>query len=197
MTWGRGRALLALGVVVLAGGCGPGGGAAVSVTAAPRPATPKPPACPTDGLRVSLGPVDGAMGLRAVQLRVVNCSTASRTVSGYPAVRVLDEHRAPYHVTVHHGPSVAGAGAVVDPGPTRIALAPGRLATAALVWRNLVTRSDVVALTGAAVEITPTQGALPHSLPLNVDLGNTGRLDVMAWQAAPPTATDRPASPPT
>jgi len=142
--------------------------------------------CPKGGLRIMPSEVDGAMGLRADSLTVTNCGAKSLTVSGYPQVRVLDEDGKAYAVTVHQGLSITGDGGIEDPAPTTFTLKPGAQALSTLVWRNLVTRSDVEAVTGDTLEVAPGKGALPQSVPLKVDLGNTGKLDVLAWQPAPP-----------
>ncbi|WP_329135757.1 DUF4232 domain-containing protein [Streptomyces sp. NBC_01476] len=161
----------------------------LSVTPAPgasgRPGSPEEP-CPEGGLRVTASGVDGAMGLRAVTVTAANCAAASVALDGYPLLRVLDAQGAPYDVTVHHGPSVPGSSAVPDPGPHRITLTAGQRATAVLIWRNTLTLSDDPNQNGAAVEVTPAAGRPPQTVPLHLDLGNTGVLDVTAWQR--PTA---------
>jgi len=82
----------------------------------------------------------------------------------------------------HLSQGVVMTDAVDDPGPTRITLAPGARAESALVWRNTVTSVMEPAVTGASVEVTPMEGAAAHVVALNVDLGNTGTLDVTAWR---------------
>jgi hypothetical protein len=69
---------------------------------------------------------------------------------------------------------------VTDPGPVTMTLRPGQQAIAVLAWRNLVTDATVDAVTGAAVRVA--LGAGEQTVPLHVDLGNTGTLDVTAWQ---------------
>ncbi|WP_328915690.1 MULTISPECIES: DUF4232 domain-containing protein [unclassified Streptomyces] len=147
-------------------------------TAPTAPATA--PVCPAAGLWLTADEPDAAMGLRAMSVHLTNCGTKSRTVSGYPALRVLDGDGGTLPVTVHRGISVTTG--IDDPAPTRLTLAPGQGALAVLAWRNTVTDSTVVATNGAAIEVVPAPGAAAQSVPVLVDLGNTGTLDVTAWR---------------
>lgn len=139
-----------------------------------------PPECPAAGLWLTADEPDAAMGLRAMSVHLTNCGTKSLTVSGYPALRVLDGDGGTLPVKVHRGISVTTG--IDDPAPTRLTLAPGRGALAVLAWRNTVTDSTVVATNGAAIEVVPAPGAAAQSVPVLVDLGNTGTLDVTAWR---------------
>lgn len=148
--------------------------------------------CPASGLRAALGVPDAAMGLRAVTVSLTDCGTAPRTVSGYPRLRVLGRDGRGLDVEVHHGVTVTGG--IDDPAPTTLTLRPGERAITALVWRNLVTDSTVTAVTGTAVELT-VAGA-PQKVPLTVDLGTTGTLDVTAWHHPDATEARQPTDPP-
>lgn len=145
---------------------------------APTPEAPE--VCPESGVSLTAGEPDAAMGLRGLTVYAVNCGKSPRTVEGYPLTRVLDEDHNRLEVTVHQGSSVTTG--IADPAPTRIALRPGERALTVLVWRNTVTDSTVVATTGAYLEMTPVKGAPPQLVPMMVDLGNTGKLDVTAWR---------------
>ena len=151
---------------------------ATPTAAATPPGTP----CPASGLRVTGGEPDAASGLRAMTMTVTACGADSLTVSGYPQVRVLDAHGRRLPVTVHHGASVTSA--IDDPAPTTLALRPGRSALAVLAWRNTVTDPTVGAETGAALAVTVA--GRPQVVPVTLDLGNTGTLDVTAWRRPPP-----------
>ncbi len=158
-------------------GVAPRYGATPTLAATP-PGTP----CPASGLRVAGSEPDAASGLRAMTLTVTACGADSLTVSGYPQVRVLDAHGRGLPVTVHRGASVTSA--IDDPAPTTLALRPGRSALAVLAWRNTVTDSTVEAETGAALAVTVA--GRPQIVPVTLDLGNTGTLDVTAWRQPPP-----------
>jgi Protein of unknown function (DUF4232) len=150
------------------------------------PAAPTAP-CPASGLRATAAEPDAASGLRALEVSVVNCGATSRTVSGYPTVRVLAAGGTALPVTVHRGASVTTA--IDDPAPTTLTLRPGQTALTVLAWRNTVTDSTVDAETGAALAVTV--GGHPQVLPVTVDLGNTGRLDVTAWRRPAASTSSR------
>ncbi|MFD3356311.1 DUF4232 domain-containing protein [Streptomyces fradiae] len=140
-------------------------------------------ACPESGVRVSLGDTEAAMGQRALSVFLDNCGSRPFEVGGYPEVAVLDERGEDLEVSVR-----LGSGAV-DGGATRseFVLRPGQRARSGVLWRNTVTRSDVVATNGASLRVAPGPGAAPqtvapHDGPL--DLGNTGTVEVLPWAPA-------------
>lgn len=141
----------------------------------PLPAGPTPAACPAPGLVLEAGEVDAALGHRASVVTATNCGSRPVRLEGYPAVRLLDQLRAPLQVTVLHDSSYMAR----DPGPAPITVEPGGQALSVLSWSSTVTTGDPAA--GAAAEIVPAPGAVPQTLPLDTDLGTTGRLHVTAW----------------
>ncbi len=50
------------------------------------------------------------------------------------------------------------------------------------MWRNTVTAGDAV--TGAYLIVVATAGGSAQEVPLMVDLGTTGTVDVSAWRPA-------------
>jgi hypothetical protein len=109
------------------------------VTAAPEtpPDVPVQPArgCPPSGVRFGTGRVDGAMGLRAMTLTLVNCGERPYRLDGYPFVRVLDETGAPLTgVSTAEGTDKVFM-APESQGPKPLTVAPGETAHAALYWR--------------------------------------------------------------
>lgn len=138
----------------------------------PASTVPAQSGCPVSGLAVSAGVVDAAMGLRAVTLVGTNCGVVPRTVQGYPDVGLLAEGRERLSITTTH---VASAPAVVT-------LQPGEHAEATLMWRNTVTAGDAV--TGAYLIVVATAGGSAQEVPLMVDLGTTGTVEVCAWRPA-------------
>ncbi|MCK8680070.1 DUF4232 domain-containing protein [Streptomyces lichenis] len=138
--------------------------------------------CPAGGVRVATGMVDGATGVRAMEVSLANCGARPVRVSGYPVVKVLDGASAPMEsVTVHQGSGTDGAHK-----PMTFRLEPGERAVAAVVWRNTVTLSDRPAAQGAYLAVTPVPGAPAQQVrpgdggPL--DLGTTDRVEVTAWR---------------
>jgi hypothetical protein len=136
--------------------------------------------CPPGGVLVTAGPVDGAMGLRAVTLRVTNCGRESYRVTGYPDVGVLDDDGRPVPVAVTEGTPPGDP--VVDPGPRTTVLRRGESAEAGLLWRQLVEARDVENVTGP-LTVDPGDGQERQTVPLNVDLGTTRLVTVTAWHA--------------
>ncbi|MFI7428259.1 DUF4232 domain-containing protein [Micromonospora sp. NPDC049836] len=176
-------------------------GADPLATTPPRPgartADPTPAAtCSPEGILITELGVSAAMGLRAMGLELVNCGDRPYELSGYPAVRLRDADGDP--ITVRIIPGAAPITAGFDHPPSRIVLAPGERAGAALIWRNLVTDPTVVATNGTALDVAPMAGrpAYPVALDGPIDLGNTGRLGVSAWERRKRgPATDAPAPP--
>ncbi|WP_327745303.1 DUF4232 domain-containing protein [Streptomyces europaeiscabiei] len=140
-------------------------------------------ACPPSGVRMVPGPVEAAMGLRAMGVTLTNCGTTLYTVKGYPAIEVLDEDGEPYgDVRVLQGSRHITTG-VPDFGPHVVTLKPGESARTELVWRNTVTEADIPAVNSSYLRIAPLPGRPPEVLTPDggIDLGNTGRLATTAW----------------
>jgi hypothetical protein len=166
-------------------------GAALLGSACAAPSTPEPlpvdqgipsttstkPSCPDSGVTMRAGLTDAAMGVRAFGVQLTNCGTAPYEVNGYPGVRVLDVERQPLPIEVTNGEETD------DRTPAPITLQPGDTAVARLLWRSNVTRSDVDAVNGTYVEVTPADGQAPQIVRPDgpIDLGNTGTVNVSAW----------------
>ena len=154
-------------------------------TAAPTTPTPAPwapevpqpvtPTCSPLGLRVTAGPVDAGLGHRAVVVSVTNCGDAPREVTGYPGVEVLDAAGRPMPFTVAHGSSYM----VIDPGPAPLVLQPGESAVTGVSWSATVTAGGLTE--GQALRVVPVPGDPGQVLPMWVDAGTTGEVDVAAW----------------
>lgn len=146
-------------------------------TPTPGPST----ACSAEGISLSMGAPDAAMGLRAASVRLRNCGTRPYVLNGYPSLRVLDEERQPFDVRV-----VEGTHEIKDAGPEPVTLRPGESAEFGIVWRNQVTDSTNRAVNGAYLEVRPASGRPVVVVTANgpLDLGNTGRLEVTAWAPA-------------
>lgn len=132
--------------------------------------------CPPSGVRLGTGPVDGAMGLRAMTLTLTNCSERPYEVKGHPAIRVLDEKGAPLTGVR----TVEGTDEVFmapeDPGAAPLTLDPGESARAGLYWR-------MAAEDGTYLRVVPQQGreALNVRPAEPLDIGPQNTLGTTAW----------------
>lgn len=142
------------------------------------------PGCPASGLDVVIGGEDAAMGHRVVTLTLWNCGDRTYRVKGHPGLELLDEAREPIDVEVTHKSDYSYTGRR-DDRPRQVTLAPNATASAVLHWNNRVTSLDGAPTPGAHVLVTPAPGEEPVSLPLPVDLGTDGTLDVTSWAADP------------
>lgn len=150
-----------------------------------RPRTPAATARACDGetgVRVEPGPVDSAMGLRAMPLTVTNCGTGGYRLDGYPALRALDEDRAPLDVRVFQGPRPVTE--LDDPGPHPVTLRRGESATSVVVWRNTYTDTTKRPVKATYLKVVPVPGDRARTVEPEggVDLGSTGRIGTTAWQ---------------
>jgi hypothetical protein len=136
---------------------------------------------PATGLVIRTGPIDAAMGLRALTITMVNKDTQPHTFNGYPAVRVLGKYREPLPITIDPGATQVTSG--FDTPPKPITLHPGETATAALTWRNTVIDTNVAATNAPFLDLAPITGApwQTRHPEGGIDLGNTGKLGVSAW----------------
>jgi hypothetical protein len=134
--------------------------------------------CSASGARISLGPVDGAMGQRFVRVILTNCGHQPYRVDNYPALTPLDEQHRPARIGVRHDSSDS-----IGPyRPQRLVLKPGQTAEAALSWRNTVIDPSDIA-TASYLTVTARPGETPTTLPLAIDAGTTHRLAITGWRA--------------
>ncbi|MFD5893414.1 DUF4232 domain-containing protein [Streptomyces sp. NPDC060366] len=150
----------------------------------PSPTEVKPPGCPPSGLDVVIGGEDAAMGHRVVTVRLWNCGDEPYRVKGYPGLELLDGVREPIDVEVTHKSDYTYTGRR-DDRPRQLTLTPNATASAVLHWNNRVTSLDGAPTPGAHILVTPAPGEEPVSLPLPIDLGTDGTLDVTSWAADP------------
>ncbi|MER7347475.1 DUF4232 domain-containing protein [Streptomyces aurantiacus] len=134
------------------------------------------------GVLVEPGPVDAAMGLRAMTVTLTHCGTGTYRLNGYPDLRVLDADREPLDVRGLKGTDEITTG-MRDPGPHPVALAPRQSATVAVVWRNTYTDTTNPAVHAPHLRVVAGPGApartvTPHG---GIDLGSTGRIATTAW----------------
>lgn len=144
----------------------------------------KAPGCPPSGLDVVIGGEDAAMGHRVVTVQLWNCGDKPYRVKGYPGIELLDAGREPVDVTITHDNDSTYTGRR-DDRPRQLTLAPNATAGSVLHWNNRVTALDGAPAAGAHLLVTPATGEEPVSLPLGIDLGSDGTLDVTSWAADP------------
>ncbi|MGW6707299.1 DUF4232 domain-containing protein [Streptomyces sp. NPDC054956] len=146
---------------------------------------PRAEACPEGGMKLVEGDANGAMGLRVDSVQLLNCGDQPYELEGYPEIVLLDKANVPVDVAVGHGAAgITSSPTGADAPPEKVTVLPGRAAVTYLVWRNLVTESNVPAVDGWVLVVTPRPGAARLELRLTqpVDLGNTGKLGVGAWR---------------
>lgn len=139
------------------------------------------------------------MGLRALDMNLINCGRKAYRVNGYPAVHALDQQRSTLGVRVLHGVTEI-AGAIPDwSGPPRpFVLKPGERATAVVVWRNTYDNISRPPVNAPYLEAAPAAGRPAQVLAVRngIDLGSTGRLGVSPWRPSPaPTTTSHQSQP--
>ncbi|MGW7682818.1 DUF4232 domain-containing protein [Kribbella sp. NPDC054772] len=177
--------LVLLGALLLLSGCGtdpaatsePPPGPRLAPTIAPTPSpTPPPPPCPASGPAIAVGPVEAALGHRAVVLKLTNCRSTPITLDGYPELAVLDARHRTMNVKVTRGSSYMA----IDSGATRIVLHKGQTALAAVSWSNTVEVAEDK-VSGAYLAITARADDRPVVRPVDTDLGTTGKVTLTAW----------------
>lgn len=137
--------------------------------------------CPASGLVVDMGPVEAALGHRAVGLTLTNCGSGPHRVDGYPSVQAVDENGDALPVKVNPGSSYFGN----DKGPEEVMLAPGKTMRSLLVWVSTPTGGDLIE--GDALEIAPAPGLEPRTFPLEgSDVRLLDEFTMTGWRTVTP-----------
>lgn len=148
------------------------------------------------------------MGVRVLNIEIVNCGGGPVTVHGYPRLRLFGEDDAPLAVTVMHGSTAVATVPALDVPAAPVVLAPGESAWAGMVWRNLVTDATVDATTAVGLDVALGQDTDWQHVPMavtdqwgatrstTIDLGNTDTIGVGPWQRPQQERTDPPGAPP-
>ncbi|MBQ1052216.1 DUF4232 domain-containing protein [Micromonospora sp. C51] len=146
--------------------------------------------CPDSGVRITYRGVSAAMGLRAMGLELVNCGDRPYRLRGYPEPRLRDADGDVIPVRVIRGAKGITSG--FDDPPRPLVLAPGEAAGTALLWRNLVDNPTVVATNAEHLDVAPLRGRPAQEVVIQgrIDLGNTDRLGVSAWQKREPSTPE-------
>jgi hypothetical protein len=149
------------------------------------PELPRKPVCPPAGVRMELGEVSAAMGLRAMTVHLINCGEKSYRVEGYPDLRALDDERSELAVQVRHGAhDITEAVPDMDAAPEPVTLKPGEQAAAGLVWRNTYDDTTNLPVDVPYLKVAPAEGRPSQLLAVEspLDLGSTGKLGVGPWR---------------
>jgi hypothetical protein len=147
----------------------------------PTPAPPRP-TCPASGASITVGPVDAALGHRAVVMKLTNCRSTPITVDGYPDIAVLDADRRAMNLTMTRGTSYMA----IDPGPKKLVLRKGEAALAAISWSNTVEAGEDKA-SGTYLAVARGKGEHAVVWPVDTDLGTTAKVTLTAWCLTLPT----------
>jgi Protein of unknown function (DUF4232) len=155
-------------------------------------AAPHPQPLPQDftRLEITAGVSDAAMGLRVMTLEMKNTGTRPYVVNGYPSVQVLDDEQKLLDIQTGEGSLGISTVDGFDDPPKQLTVKPGEKVVSSLLWRNTVTRSDVVATSGAYLDVAPARGEAAQRVHPGqaLDLGNTGKLGVSPWSTPPPAS---------
>ena len=167
---------------------------------APARIVPEPAGdCPASGVRLELGEVNAAMGLRAQGLELVNCGHESYRLNGVPAIRALDEEHAPLTVRIVRVSEISASITGRNGPPAPVVLRRGERAGATLAWRSTYTGVQRSPVAVPYLEVVPAGGepAQVVTADIPLDLGSTGRLGVGPWLPVTPGTgrTDGPPDP--
>ncbi|MGN5635019.1 DUF4232 domain-containing protein [Streptomyces sp. AC154] len=147
----------------------------------PSPTPSAAGGCPDSGLVVDMGPVEAALGHRAVGLTLTNCGGKPVRVDGYPSVQALDENGDALPVKVNPGSSYMGQ----DKGPEEVMLAPGKTMRSLLAWVSTPTGGDLIE--GDALEIAPAPGLEARTFPLEgSDVRMLDEFSMTGWRTPTP-----------
>jgi Protein of unknown function (DUF4232) len=165
--------------------------------------SPTPPRtlgpCPREGVQMLAGQTDGAAGLRALGIDLVNCGRKAYKVDDYPVVHLLDKDRKALTVKVLHGTKeIAGPIPEWNGPPDPIVIKPGQQATCVVVWRSTYDDIRQPPVNAPYLEMAPSAGRPAQVLTADgpFDLGSTGRLGVSPWRVSKATPHTTPVTPP-
>ncbi|MEO5874867.1 MAG: DUF4232 domain-containing protein [Streptosporangiaceae bacterium] len=182
------RVLVVVLLVLAVAGCGDkrdAGPPGPTATPAPAPTAgpSRLPECPESGVVVWLGEASAAMGIRVMGVELYNCGGRDQVLNGYPGVRLLGSDLVPIKVAVRHGSGSVAQVDSFDQPAHEVTLKPGEVASAGILWRNLVTDDPGKAVTADVLEITPRPSA-PTELvrAAGIDLGTTRKVGISPWK---------------
>ena len=113
------------------------------------------------------------MGHRAITLVLVNQSTTSCVVEGYPDIAFASSNGGELNVPVTHGSSYLAQ----DAGSQTVTLGPGTTAKATLSW-GAGAQGDAA----SSILVAPYAGATRSSLGTQTDITDGTNVSVTAWE---------------
>ncbi|MBD8063313.1 DUF4232 domain-containing protein [Oceanitalea stevensii] len=132
--------------------------------------------CTSGQLEVTAGPVEAALGVRAMPVRVTNVADAACVLEGYPDVAFGATRTGAVDVEVDFG----GDTVVEDPGVHRLELAPGERAVTVLGWRTPAASSADPA---DWLHVAGFHGGRREVVEVDTDITG-GTVSVTAWAVA-------------
>jgi hypothetical protein len=158
-----------------------------ALTPTPTPTSASPsltPACPLDGFSVTSGGTDGALGLRAMAVELVNCGERTITLNGYPGLRLAGSDGKALTFALKQGVRAVAMIDEWDTPPGKVVVAPGQAATALLVWRGTTEDTPEGPQTATVLRVSAKDGLTyrPVEIANPIDLGTTGKLAVSSWR---------------
>ena len=140
---------------------------------APTPVAPAADWCTDADISTSASGMQGAMGHRAITLVLVNQSTTSCVVEGYPDIAFASSNGGELNVPVTHGSSYLAQ----DAGSQTVTLGPGTTAKATLSW-GAGAQGDAA----SSILVAPYAGATRSSLGTQTDITDGTNVSVTAWE---------------
>jgi hypothetical protein len=171
--------------VALVAGCAAPAGSGLPGPPGPASASPSAkPVCPLDGFSLSTGETEGALGLRAMPVDLVNCGKRTITLNGYPGVRLADAGGKTITFALKQGVRAVAMIDEWDKPPSKVTVKPGQAAVALLVWRGTTEITSEGPQTATILRVSVKDG-VPYRLVKiagPIDLGTTGKLAVSPWR---------------
>lgn len=117
------------------------------------------------------------MGQRLVNVKLTNCGRKAYQVEGHPDVDALDSDG----VTVGSSRPGVLSEDMTDPKPRALTVKPGDAVFAQLSWRATLT-VEGGGYQAEQITVTARPGGTSGTIPLGIDMGDTGVLFVSAWR---------------
>jgi hypothetical protein len=152
-------------------------------TAGELPNAPPPQAgerCHTDGLSLSEGQGDAAVGHEGATFRFTNDLDRPCTFYGYVGAQLLDADNRALPTDVIRG----GGYLFRDPGPQLVNVPPGGSATFGMEWVHVPVGAETTCPTASRIEVTPPDEFTFLTIPATMMACGGGTLHVTAVQPA-------------
>ncbi|GAA0942109.1 DUF4232 domain-containing protein [Actinocorallia libanotica] len=152
--------------------------------------------CPESGVLVRELDTNAAMGLRAMSISLVNCGDVPQKFNGYPEIELYDAEGDPITADFRHGSGGVAQVESFEAPAAPFTLKPGELATAGILWRNLVENVTRPPVTADSMAVVPRPGMDAQRLTdLNIDLGTTVKVGLSPWKKSKDRQRTRSSAP--